>query len=297
MIFTIADGKSPSYIINRFRIGKFTNSILNLDPYEAFYLISRERIEPENPILKEPLEFIARTPFPDLFNLVFPAYERFKQSGLHVKVEGRNIMFRRDSDEEYSPPFMVIREDNSISWTDLLKLGNLNFLILDDELDLTAFSMETVDPIGNHQENNSISLPPEINIAIFDHSRVPYWMGSRLGKWAFLNRFEIGFLERNRTTPDTIEKRVYNDLVSRGFIVRTGFKYGANFRIYSGELEDHADFLVHVFPVEEEWYKISRAVRVAHAVRKKMIFAGESEGSIAYRKIERIRDPVSSSLL
>jgi tRNA splicing endonuclease len=297
IIFSILEEKSPSYIINRYKVGKFSDSILNLDPYEAFFLMSKDKIEPENPLFRDPLNFIKRVQYPEIFLLIFPAYESFKQMGLQVKVEGKYLMFRRNSNEEYSCPYMVIREDDSISWKELLEMGNINFLVLDDELDITAFSMQELSPEGNHQPAYSGTRNGGTAIAeISSGGDFLPWMGEKIGKWTYLNRFERNFLSGPDSESLSLEQRVYNDLAGRGFIIRTGFKYGANFRIYAGKLEEHADFLVHVFPEEEQWYKISRAVRVAHAVRKKMIFAGESQGKIAYRKIERVRDPVSASL-
>jgi tRNA-intron endonuclease len=296
IIFSIMEERSPSYIINKYKLGKFANSFLNLDPYEAFFLMSKDKIEPENPIFRDPANFISHLQFPELFLLVFPAYDWFKKMGVQVKVEGKYIMFRKNADHEYSPPYMVIREDDSISWKELLDMGNLSFLVIDDELDLTAFSMEQLEPLGKHQPPPAESYKVGSDSAhILTDGNFPQWMGAKIGKWVYLNRFERSFISSPKLSELSIEQKVYNDLTSRGFIIRTGFKYGANFRIYSGELEDHADFLVHVFPEEEQWYKISRAVRVAHAVRKKMIFAGESQGKIAYRKIERVRDPLSTS--
>ena len=296
IIFSIMDERSPSYIINRYKLGKFANSFLNLDPYEAFFLMSKDKIEPENPMFRDPASFISHLQFPELFLLVFPAYDWFKRMGVQVKVEGKYIMFRKNTDVEYSPPYMVIRENDSISWRELLDMGNISFLVIDDEMDLTAFSMEELEPAGKHElQTAEYYKGRSDSFQIVSDENLPTWMGAKIGRWTYLNRFERSFIAGNELSDLSIEQRVYNDLARRGFIIRTGFKYGANFRIYSGELEDHADFLVHVFPEEEQWYKISRAVRVAHAVRKKMIFAGESQGKIAYRKIERVRDPLSAS--
>jgi tRNA-intron endonuclease len=87
---------------------------------------------------------------------------------------------------------------------------------------------------------------------------------------------------------------VYRDLRDRGFCVKTGFKFGTHFRIYSrGDKpgSGHAIWLVHCIPEEFvcEFPLVSRAVRLAQNVRKKMIYAVlDKEGDITYYKIERI---------
>ena len=75
---------------------------------------------------------------------------------------------------------------------------------------------------------------------------------------------------------------VYEDWRNRGYILKTGFKFGTHFRIYfpgaSPVRKDkwiHSKHVIHVFPkdvsmIMSEW---GRAVRVAHSVRKTFIMA------------------------
>ena len=81
---------------------------------------------------------------------------------------------------------------------------------------------------------------------------------------------------------------VYEDWRLRGYIVKTGFKFGSHFRIYfpgaaptkgrgitSNEQWMHSKHVLHVFPKEEkllisEW---ARAVRVAHGVKKTFLLS------------------------
>lgn len=84
----------------------------------------------------------------------------------------------------------------------------------------------------------------------------------------------------------------YEDLRQRGFLPKTGFKYGTHFRVYDGDLnEQHARYLVHAIPENFEctWPEISRAVRLAHSVRKQMIFARIGRNKIRYVQIARVR--------
>jgi len=75
---------------------------------------------------------------------------------------------------------------------------------------------------------------------------------------------------------------VYEDWRLKGYVVKTGFKFGSHFRIYfpgaspvKGGEWVHSRHVLHVFPKQQkllisEW---SRAVRVAHGVKKTFILA------------------------
>ena len=76
---------------------------------------------------------------------------------------------------------------------------------------------------------------------------------------------------------------VYEDWRDKSFILKTGFKFGTHFRIYFPGAKpvgvnkewQHSKHVIHVFPKEvsmpmSEW---SRAIRVAHSVRKTFIMA------------------------
>ncbi|MBI4019803.1 MAG: tRNA-intron lyase [Candidatus Aenigmarchaeota archaeon] len=75
---------------------------------------------------------------------------------------------------------------------------------------------------------------------------------------------------------------VYEDWRLRGYVIKTGFKFGSHFRIYfpgaSPVKQDkwiHSKHVLHVFPKEQkmlvsEW---ARAVRVAHSVKKTFLLS------------------------
>ncbi len=86
--------------------------------------------------------------------------------------------------------------------------------------------------------------------------------------------------------------RVYRDLKARGLLVKTGFKFGADFRVYTTIPDKaHAEFLIHVVPegFTSVWAEISRAVRLAHTVNKEFIFAVTSKKTIEYIRLGRLR--------
>ena len=76
---------------------------------------------------------------------------------------------------------------------------------------------------------------------------------------------------------------VYSDWRKKGYVIKTGFKFGTHFRIYfpgarpvnEGNTWVHSKHVLHIFPKEDkliisEW---ARAIRVAHSVRKTFILA------------------------
>jgi len=70
--------------------------------------------------------------------------------------------------------------------------------------------------------------------------------------------------------------KIYTDLREKGYVVKSGMKFGATFAVYEhGPGIDHAPFLVHVIPYQEELdpIEIVRAGRLSHSVRKKFVIA------------------------
>ncbi|NIO21295.1 MAG: tRNA-intron lyase [Candidatus Aenigmarchaeota archaeon] len=158
---------------------------------------------------------------------------------------------------------------------------------------------------------------PDSLFSILDNDKVgkelfdKYWIGQygvykqERGKQSKLNFFETIFLAKHfglevisnetgkKMKPEGILKEVvkkreyakqlyeiYEDWRLKGYVVKTGFKFGSHFRIYfpgaspvrGGEWV-HSKHVLHVFPKEQkllisEW---SRAVRVAHGVKKTFI--------------------------
>ncbi len=81
---------------------------------------------------------------------------------------------------------------------------------------------------------------------------------------------------------------VYRDWREKGYVIKTGFKFGTHFRVYfpgarpmNSESKDwvHSKHVIHVFPKDStllisEW---ARVIRVAHSVRKTFILAVPGE--------------------
>lgn len=100
------------------------------------------------------------------------------------------------------------------------------------------------------------------------------------------------FLKHATHIQPDIQKRlsVYKHLWQRGLIPKTGYKFGSHFRVYrTNPDEGHAPYLVHVLPIDyvSTWTEISRAVRLAHSVRKQMVFACVGD-TIKFIRLKRV---------
>ena len=100
------------------------------------------------------------------------------------------------------------------------------------------------------------------------------------------------YLDRAREEDTEIREKaaVYTDLRDRGLVPRTGYKFGHHFRVYVAG-KTHSDLLVHAVPtnVVLPMSSISRSVRLAHSVKKKMLFGRIQDTGIRYIEFARVK--------
>ncbi len=85
---------------------------------------------------------------------------------------------------------------------------------------------------------------------------------------------------------------VFKDIRDRGYIVKTAFKFGADFRVYERGIkpgEAHAKWIL--FPVYEAssltWHEFAAKNRVAHSTRKNLLIGiVDEEGDVTYYEIK-----------
>jgi tRNA-intron endonuclease len=101
---------------------------------------------------------------------------------------------------------------------------------------------------------------------------------------------------RARLIEDDFDQKlsVYKDLRDKKLVVKTGFKFGTHFRVYK-QVEGtrkvpHSEYLVHTVPEDHIFLPpvLSRAVRLAHSVRKQMVFAYPDK-DVRYLEIKRLK--------
>ena len=93
----------------------------------------------------------------------------------------------------------------------------------------------------------------------------------------------------------------YSDLRDRGLVVKTGFKFGCDFRVYKRgvsvrkgpkEAGEHTRWIVYVVPEDYAcaFQELSRAVRLAHSIRARMLWAVvDNESNVTYYEILRLK--------
>lgn len=85
---------------------------------------------------------------------------------------------------------------------------------------------------------------------------------------------------------------VFADMRSRGYVIKTALKFGADFRVYDRGVkpgEDHAKWVL--YPVHESqtltWHEFAAKNRVAHSTKKRLMLGiVDDEGSVTYYEIK-----------
>ena len=106
-------------------------------------------------------------------------------------------------------------------------------------------------------------------------------------------------LERDKRISEKLA--VYSDLRNRGLVVKTGFKFGCDFRVYQRGVgvkkgpkapQEHTKWIVYCVPEDYNcsFAELSRAVRLAHSIRARMLWAVvDNEGEATYLEVVRER--------
>lgn len=199
--------------------------------------------------------------------------------------------------------------------------------VVDEEGDITYYKASSVIPKGRfssvRKEIESIeAFLFEDRVLVFEERAVQQlydqeFYGKKIGNALQLSMIETAFLlEDNKIvlrsaksgrkiglnglrkrakkiqTDFDLRFKVYSDLRRKGLIVKTGFKYGSHFRVYDADPDKHhSKYLVHAVPTEYcvTWPEISRAVRLAHGVKKEILFGRISDCKVDYLKLKRVR--------
>ncbi len=199
------------------------------------------------------------------------------------------------------------------------------FVVVDEEGDLTYYNVDFVDPHSSMKPCiflKGTGLLTEDRVLLFDEKLGRQLMEKEFFGKPFSEGLQVSFVEaiylleknilkiREITTgeklslkglkdaakhvqPDIESRfRVYRDLKERGLIVKTGFKFGAHFRAYEKDPQlHHAEYLVDVVKKDftDTWSAISRGIRLAHSVKKLMVFALLDNRGIEYVLMSRLR--------
>ncbi len=273
-------GKSYSSLMNRYKLGKVRNSTLVLDPYECVFLMSLGKIAPETKRSVE--EIIRHFDESGNFSGIFTAYFAIKKAGFYARVEGTQIYIRKRPSD--SPVTVSVYTDSNRSSVPLLS-GTEEKLsaVVDMDGDITIFATSSAELKGNsiEQEERSVS-------GLGEEGRWPGYSRGSLKLFSDIENRKTG--QESSSKPDCTRYLVYSDLTDKGLILKSGFKYGADFRAYVGRESEHAEYLINIIVPDIPWSDISRIVRVSTAVRKKAIMAFEEADGLHYVLARRLKD-------
>jgi tRNA-intron endonuclease len=224
-------------------------------------------------------------------------------------------------DDEVAYRIRVVGERTDVPATEL---GDVVLAVVDEESEITYFETGVPEIEGNSRTD----LPAEIEGELLsDRVTVPRppeglyeecFYGQPLDESASdvlqLSLLEAAYLaregalavdggahvlqERGRAVEgERFDRRlaVYTTLRERGVVPKTGFKFGADFRTYA-DVESvadlgHSEFLVRVVPGDHVFSPRDLAldVRLAHGVRKRMVFAlTDAKGAIDWLTVTRL---------
>jgi tRNA-intron endonuclease len=307
--------------------GRIERGGLRLSPEEALYLVHREKITVEGHSFESLLSAFADRPglfrsflvYRDIRERGYAVQPGAGHYRLFRRGErpgtGRSRLLVRVLSERDLVDFEVIREE--VETSDNMRKEHV-LAVVDDEGELTYYGVKVTDLAP-------VSPPPACSPAegsIFGHTVIlsgtaqagprDAWFGTPLDEGRLvLSPVEVLYLVRKGVlslpgeggplTPEAyLEKAlpsdpelpgksvVYADLREHGYIPRTGYKFGHHFRVYARDTS-HSDLLVHAIPQGQTLAVsvISRSVRLAHSVKKKMLFACVHPSGIRYIEFGR----------
>ena len=237
----------------------------------------------------------ASSEIPD-FDIHYLVYRDLRDRGYILKVEDGYFKGKKN----YAMDFYPI-SDMDLFYTSDVKNRDSPFIlsVVDSDGEVTYYMVEIIEPQGEYKELPEQKISLEFyGRRAFSFQGIPEvekkTYGKNEGDWGHLSLMEASYLSEKGLSHNNFKMKgkiykVYQDLRERGLIVKSGFKYGTHFRVYEKSMEEHSKYLVHVIPGREEIQKISRAVRVAHGVRKSLILAYPTKKDILYFKFSWIR--------
>jgi len=139
-----------------------------------------------------------------------------------------------------------------------------------------------------------------------DGERIQYSLSEAL---YLVDKKQMEILSRNKVIPKkellgklqrldrriAIKYPVFKSLRSKGHIVKTALKFGADFRVYekgSGPGKKHAKWVVFVEHESKRhtWHEFTAKTRVAHSTKKHLLLAiVDEEGDITYYEVNWIK--------
>jgi tRNA-intron endonuclease len=220
------------------------------------------------------------------FDIKFFVYRDLRNRGYTLKVEDGCLRGRKS----FSMCFYPVSDDD-VLFFDFLVSKDLPYVlaVVDGDGDITYYMVENAMPVGACSEEFRI---PKVIVAgrrafSFSNKKLSTF-GKDEGKFMHFSMLECRYLGVDVPVPEHVYS-VYKDLRDRALIVKSGFKYGTHFRVYERSMEEHSKYLVYVMDADESMVQVSRAIRVAHGVRKTILLARKVDDGVRYLAVSWIR--------
>ena len=175
----------------------------------------------------------------------------------------------------------IIDMNELLLWTKNVLENNRipEVMIIDDEASIVSYELSVANPNGNQTFNHSNDI-----------TRSHIGINTRFG--IRINSIEQSLIQNEITSEHSI---VLLDLINRGLVIRSGFKYGALWRGYETNVgEDHAPWLIDTaIEAPVNWTQACLNARLAAGVNKKYIIAIDYNSDINDIQYLEIRRPPS----
>ncbi len=155
--------------------------------------------------------------------------------------------------------------------------------------DSNAFSLFEKSSLGS-LEKNIISYLDEEVIYLLEKEKIEVY--SRNKK---LSLEEVKKKILGKDKKSLARYIVFKDLREKGYVVKSGFKFGGDFRVYDkgcSPKKEHSKWIVFVDLEKNNfrWTEFSAKNRVAHSTRKNLLIAiVDNEGDVIYYEIRWVR--------
>jgi tRNA-intron lyase len=273
------EDQSTQDILKKGFFGEIKNGRLELVPEEALFLLDVRNTAAKTPEGKE-VKFndIARDHCAQKkFMARYFTYKDWRDRGLIAKPPGyklEGVPANKNPIKKYPGATFALKDTkiNGIFFSD-----DMATVSDDDEQSKKIYENHWFGQYGtykveNHGTMNKLDLFETLFLLDNNVLRVENASRKQIMETAMKRRKEFGKMFE-----------IYTDWRERGYVVKTGFKFGTHFRIYFPGAKPqkadgnwvHSKHVVHVFPRDEkllisDW---ARAIRVAHSVRKTFILA------------------------
>ena len=322
----IYDGKSVSALHGQ-GFGTMKKGCLDLNLLEAAHLIEKDKLEVSvlqnsgqdiNQDIKKRAKKLMS--FVDFLKFASRAEENFETERIvynDLKSKGYSITWNKDFLMAHGKRIKIFSENDIFVFSQVVKnlKKNKDFVacIVDEESDITSYLLSVFHPPKLQTDldsDNPEKICNFLNNRVVSEVALNDNFGVSVGSIHELSLIEAVYLLKNgRIAIDEISEkdlfeignkkqkdfeliyRGFEDLRNRGYVAKTGFKYGTHFRVYDFRLDKiHAPYIAHCYPKKfrARWNEISRASRLAHSVKKKMLFMVVGD-EINYIKCERIK--------